>query len=644
MTLSTPLRLATAGFVVALSACSTARESAPPAPQHAEPIAATADAARAQDTLRLLARVADWQYANPSKWPTTDWTSGAYYAGLSRFAHIAPDSRYLDRIRAAGDAAGWKLGDDKRHFADDQAIGQTWLAMYRLDGRPEQIEDTLAVMRDFVARPDADGPMEHIAKNHNRRWTWCDALFMAPPLLAQLRATTGEAVWEEALVRDYRRTYDSLFDESESLFFRDPTYINKREANGKKVFWSRGNGWVFAGLANILRELPADAPSRPFFENLFKRMAVKLAAIQQPDGSWHASLLDPASYPVAETSGTGFFVYGFAYGINSGLLPESLARPVVEKGWARLVSCVHADGKLGYVQPIGKDPKRVTADMTENYGVGAFLLAGTEVWQLQLRGARKPGEPARVAARVAPERFDDFSFENDLIAGRLYSQRLKDKVPPVGAIDVWCKNTPALVVKNWFATGDYHRDHGQGGDFYSCHGGLGAGGLGYLTPDGKLVPSPSYDKAVILHQNADAVVFELMYPEITVGSAVVRECRRGTLRAGSRYLDLSSRFEVRGDATGVKVVAALSSHPQSLTAEAPGLLLQWDKADGADNGFIGVAVKTTPGATVRTDAAHRLIEIGDLKSGASWSSGSVWSKSPGAPDFAAWKKLAAESR
>ncbi len=627
--------LALAGLVAGLSGCSTADSA--PAP-HAE---APNPSAAAEATLHLLCRVADWQYANPSKHPVTDWTSGAYYSGLTRLAQIAPDSRYLDRIRAAGDGAGWNLGPRARFFADDDAIGQTWVDLYRIDGRPEQLETTLAVMKDFLTRPDADGPMRHIPANYTRRWTWCDSLFMAPPLLAKLGALTKDPAWDAALLREYRRTYDHLFDEGESLFARDDSYIPKREANGKKMFWSRGNGWVFAGLVNILRELPADASSRPFFENLFKRMAVRLAALQQADGSWHASLLDPASYPVAETSGTGFFVYGFAYGLNTGLLPEALARPVVDKGWARLASCVHPDGKLGFVQPIGEDPRHVTRDMTENYGVGGFLLAGTEVWRMQLRDAAGPARGPRVAARVVPERFDDFSFENDLIAGRLYSQRLKDKVPPVGAVDVWSKNTAELVTAGWFASGDYHRDHGRGGDFYSCHGGLGAGGLGYRLSDGTLVPSPSYDKAVVLHRGDDAVVFELVYPEISVGRAFVTETRRGTLRAGARYVDFASRFKVRGDAAGVQVVAALSVRPDSQTAEASGLLIQWDKADGADNGFVGVAVKTAPGAATHREAHHRLIEIGTLASGAAWGSGSIWSKSAGAPDFAAWKKIAA---
>ena len=388
-----------ATLILALAAASTACTAVQPAPVPAETSPAAAPQAAA--TMALMSRVADWQMAHPSKHPTTDWTSGALYSGFTHFALASSDTKYLAHLRQLGEQEKWLLdGRRKRFFADDQAIGQTWIDLHRLDKRPEQIADTLAVMEDFIKRPDAIGEMTHDYKKKNlhKRWTWCDALFMAPPILAKLYADTKDPKWETALLLDYKQTTDYLFDKDENLFFRDHSYFKKKEANGAKVFWSRGNGWVFAGLANILRELPADAKSRPYFEDLFKKMAKRLAELQQADGSWHASLLDPASFPVPETSGTGFFTYGFAYGIKAGLLNDKTYSPVVAKGWARLVSCVDSDGKLGFVQPIGQDPKHVTADMTENYGVGAFLLAGTEIRELQIKGSiiATPAAPAQV--------------------------------------------------------------------------------------------------------------------------------------------------------------------------------------------------------------------------------------------------------
>ena len=167
------------------------------------------------------------------------------------------------------------------------------------------------------------------------------------------------------------------------MLFRSSRYFDQREANGKKIFWGRGNGWVIGGLAELLKTLPeADKEYRPFYQQLFVEMCESLAPLQGNDGYWHASLLDPASYPSPETSATGFIVYGLAYGVNQGYLDAETYLPVIQKGWAALTDAVEADGKLGWVQPVGADPKQVTREMTELYGVGAFLMAAAEVYQL----------------------------------------------------------------------------------------------------------------------------------------------------------------------------------------------------------------------------------------------------------------------
>ncbi len=182
--------------------------------------------------------------------------------------------------------------------------------------------------------------------------------------------------------KEYKATYDYLFDKEENLFYRDRRYFGKKEANGKKVFWGRGNGWVLGGLAEILQALPKKDKNRDFYAKLFVTLCTRVAELQSPDGYWHASLLDPASYPSPETSATGFIVYALAYGVNEGLLDKNTFAPVITKGWQAMLDAVAPDGKLGYVQPIGADPRKVTRDMTEVYGVGAFLLAGNQIYKM----------------------------------------------------------------------------------------------------------------------------------------------------------------------------------------------------------------------------------------------------------------------
>lgn len=193
---------------------------------------------------------------------------------------------------------------------------------------------------------------------------------------------TKDKRYIDFLNREYKATYDYLYDKEERLFYRDRRYFEKREANGKKVFWGRGNGWVLGGLVEILQELPRVNMYRGFYEQLFIELACRMAELQGKDGYWHASLLDPDSYPSPETSATGFVVYALAYGVNEGILDKEKMMPVIKKGWKALVDAVEKSGKLGYVQPIGADPRKVTRDMTEVYGVGAFLLAGNQLYRM----------------------------------------------------------------------------------------------------------------------------------------------------------------------------------------------------------------------------------------------------------------------
>jgi rhamnogalacturonyl hydrolase YesR len=166
------------------------------------------------------------------------------------------------------------------------------------------------------------------------------------------------------------------------LFYRDKSFFNAHEANGSKVFWARGNGWVFAGLARVLAEMPADYPARPRYVAQFREMAEAIASLQGTDGLWRAGLLDQAAYSLPENSGSAFNAYGFAYGIHSGILDREKYLPVVEKAWQGLLSHVYEDGRLGCIQPVGAAPGAFTATSSYVYGTGAFLLAGSEIYRL----------------------------------------------------------------------------------------------------------------------------------------------------------------------------------------------------------------------------------------------------------------------
>jgi rhamnogalacturonyl hydrolase YesR len=340
-----------------------------------------------KSVLDVMQRVADWQLANPStatNRPATGWIQAAGDAGFMALAGISGDTKYRDAMLALGETNDWKLSR-RTYDADDYCIGQSWAELYQLYRAPKMIAPLRERFDYILANPSKTTSLEYGKKEDPKTrelWAWADSLFMGPPAWMRLYAATGDARYLDFAITNWWRTTDYLYDKDEHLFFRDSTFFQKKEANGKKIFWGRGNGWVMGGLVRTLQYLPANHPDRPRFEQLFKDMADKVLVCQQSDGLWRASLLDPASYPLKETSGSGFFTYALAWGINQGLLDRSKFEPAVDKAWAALVSCVAANGKLTNVQPVGADPKKFAPESTEPYGVGAFLLAGSEVYRM----------------------------------------------------------------------------------------------------------------------------------------------------------------------------------------------------------------------------------------------------------------------
>jgi rhamnogalacturonyl hydrolase YesR len=340
----------------------------------------------------VLKAVADWQIKTPLTHELADWTNAALYAGMIDWAGIADDNSYYEWLKGISERTGWTycfrenpLG---KYHADDYCIGQTYIELYRKYRDKNMIKPMMAYF-DLIIKNPATGELKfENTKDYwsTQRWSWCDALFMGPPVWAKMANVTGKKKYLDFMYKEYKATTDYLYDKDEDLYFRDSNYFTKKEANGAKVFWGRGNGWVFAGLPIIIRELPAKYEHKDYFITIYKKMAAKLLKLQSPDGFWHASLLDPASYPNPEMSATAFFVYGMAWGINNGYLDKATYLPAIVKGWESMVASVWPDGKVGFIQPVGADPKSVTREMTEVYGVGGFLMAGTEITRLIDKG------------------------------------------------------------------------------------------------------------------------------------------------------------------------------------------------------------------------------------------------------------------
>jgi len=322
-----------------------------------------------QNIRKAVRKVADWQLQRAEPNFNQDWTFAAMYAGFMAVPPSVHGSQYQDAMLRMSKKFQWQPGPRIEH-ADDHAIGQTYIQLYLKYHDPAMLAPIKERMDQVMKLPDNPDKL---------LWSWCDALFMAPPVLTELYKATGDKAYLDFMDHEWWITSGKLYDPQEHLYFRDASYFDKRESNGKKIFWSRGNGWVMAGLARVLTLMPKDYPSREKYVAQLKEMAEAIVPLQGSDGLWRPGLLDAGAYPLPENSGSAFFTYALAYGVNSGILDRKTYLPVIEKAWAGLLSHVYEDGRLGCIQPVGAAPGKFTPTSSYVFGVGAFMLAGSEL-------------------------------------------------------------------------------------------------------------------------------------------------------------------------------------------------------------------------------------------------------------------------
>lgn len=352
------------------------------------PLSCTTKAKKQQwDDQEAMIKAMQWQEEHPifAKAPT-DWTNGAYYTGVYRANQATQDDVFLKVLKQMAFRNEWKPWERFYH-ADDLAICSSYLYLNSLGVEGVNLQPTDSIILDHLYKPH-EWKEGNTNRNQQILWWWCDALFMAPPVLTMYALQKNDVDYLDRMNQYYMETYELLFDQKEKLFARDLNYVwkgndsDKREANGNKIFWSRGNGWVLGGLALILDNMPEDYKNRPFYVELFKTMAARLKDIQHEDGLWRTSLLSPESYDHGEVSGSGFFTFALTWGINNEILDRETYEPHVKKAWKALRECQQESGMVGWVQNIGAEPSPANKDSWQNYGTGAFLLAGSEIIKL----------------------------------------------------------------------------------------------------------------------------------------------------------------------------------------------------------------------------------------------------------------------
>lgn len=322
--------------------------------------------------------------------PSHIWTRGVYYEGLMALYEIHPDESYYDYAYKWGSFHEWgfRHGDTDRN-ADDYCCAQTYIDLYRLDPQSVNLRHTRALMNMLVSTPQVDD------------WDWVDAIQMGMPAMSKYAALTGDSRVFEKMWKMYEATRNSvgggLWSEKHGLWYRDANFVPPyKEVNGQPCFWSRGNGWAFATLARVLMDLPADDAHRNTYIADFKAMAKALVKCQREDGYWNASLLCEENYGGKETTGTSLFVYGLVWGVRNGILPkDEYLKPALKAWYAMVEHSIRKNGSLAYVQGTGAKPsdgQPATATSTpdfEDYGIGCFLLAASEVYKISVPVKKK---------------------------------------------------------------------------------------------------------------------------------------------------------------------------------------------------------------------------------------------------------------
>lgn len=353
----------------------------------------------ADQVKELITRVNTYWQQNNKAETRSFWDPAAYHTGNMEVYKLLKDDKQLDYTRrwayhnnwsgaTEADPSRWKYanygeGKDYVLFGDWQVCFQTYIDLYNL-----AIANGGTDADNYFMVKRAKEVMHYEAySKKDDYWWWSDALYMVMPVMTKMYKLTGDVQYLDKLYENLLYSDRIMLDQETGLYFRDARYVypNHKSVNGKKDFWARGDGWVLAGLAKVLQDLPKDYKHYKFFVDKFQRLADIVAKTQQKEGYWTRSILDPNHAPGPETSGTAFFAYGIMWGVNNGFLAKKDYKKCIDRAWQYISeTAVQANGKVGYVQPIGDRAipgQTVDANSQANFGVGAVLLAACEYYR-----------------------------------------------------------------------------------------------------------------------------------------------------------------------------------------------------------------------------------------------------------------------
>ncbi|WP_281518702.1 glycoside hydrolase family 88 protein, partial [Thomasclavelia cocleata] len=414
------------------------------------------------------------------------WAPSVFYTGNMEAYYLTGDENYTDYASRWGsnniyNGTAWNTKADTgrigKYFPDNHTSFQTYLDMYSItangsfDANDEKIKNVVPIMNEMEQMSISD------LKSKKGYWDRIDFFYMELPNWTKMYLLTGEEKWLDKLRALYNDRKAELYDEETGLFYRDKNYIfdanatynpngdgsnQKISPNGKKILWSRGNGWAMGALAKVLQDLPDDrVDDRKEYEAVFKKMAATLIQVQGEDGFWRMNLDDYDHDIRPETSGTLFFAYGLTWGINNGLLDKETYYPAVKKAFLGLnANAIRPDGLVGRSELISAYPNpkcSLGIGSSQSYAPAATVLFLSELSKLVEQGyVTNDVEPAlnkKMIGNIAVKEDSKYAVVNsklrELVPGtelKTIKQDEKIYVPKDFVKEVYGENTANGII------------------------------------------------------------------------------------------------------------------------------------------------------------------------------------------------------
>ncbi len=339
-----------------------------------------------------------WMSGHPAGSNDNSWTGGVLMAGIVEHWRQYGTASYKTYAGDWAAADAWKLlssgCDRSSNWHNRMTAGYTYLRLLQGGVAGATVASVIQNLDKQLAlpiSPEVTGLVNYrfpgcAGTSGTFSWKAVDAEFMALPVWIVMGTHAGKPTYFTRVrdLQSYQVDTMGLQDPTTKLWYRDQTYKTARSPNGLKIFWGRGEGWIAAGLAITLSELPTSRPEYATYRSRFVDLMNALRTNQRADGFWNMNVADPNHHPAPETSATALITFATATGINLGILDGTTYKPVAAKAWnAMVATSIRNDGYLGYCQGTGlapvppSDPTYPDEGSTTPPCVGAFLLAGT---------------------------------------------------------------------------------------------------------------------------------------------------------------------------------------------------------------------------------------------------------------------------